>query len=130
MTSTLPATRAIAVAIRQLETGAVLGVALAVPSDRYFSFLAEGSDIATTADLAAETWREIDAWVTDSDRRLPAKPAPMSPSIVAAFLGQAPASSVSAERFASFPITAAHDELAPLCASVLPGLLNARKHPG
>jgi hypothetical protein len=119
---------ALAVEIRHLDSGAVLGVALVVPSDRYLSFLSEGAGIATTPNLSDETWREIDAWAADGDARLPAKPAPMSRAIVAAALGAELASAGIAQRFAAIPITAgSHDELARLAHRALPGLLNARR---
>jgi hypothetical protein len=128
MAHTPAVTHALAVDIRQLNTRIVLGVALVVPSERYVSFLAEGADIATTRKLSAETWREIDAWATDADARLPAKPAPMTPSIVAAFLGAVQTPHVSAQRFAAIPITvASRDELSSLAARLLPDLMKARQ---
>ena len=121
-------THALAVDIRQLNTGAALGVALVVPSERYVSFLADGASIATTPNLSAETWREIDAWATEGDARLPAKPAPMTPSIVAALLGANQSRPVSAQRFAAIPITvASRDELDSLAANLLPDLIKTRR---
>jgi hypothetical protein len=79
MTHALAITYTIAVDIRQLNTGAVLGVALVVPSKRYLSFLAKGADIGITRKLSAEARREIDSWTTNVDARLPAKAAPMTP---------------------------------------------------
>jgi hypothetical protein len=128
MTPALAVSYALAVEIRHLDTGAVLGVALVVPSDRYLSFLAEGEASATTPDLSDETWREIDAWAADGDARLPARPAPMSPSIVATVLGEELASAGIAQRFAAIPITiGSHEELARLANRVLPELLNSRR---
>jgi hypothetical protein len=121
-------THALAVDIRRLNTGAVLGAALVVPSERYLSFLADGAGIATPPRLSAETWREIDAWATDGNARLPAKPAPMTPSIVAALLGARQTPSVSAQRFASIPITvASRAELDSLADNLLRDLMKARR---
>ena len=127
MTTALATTYALALEIRQLDTGAVLGVALVVPSGRHLSFLSDSAGIATSASLPDETWREIDAWAAEGNAGLPAQPAPLGPSIVAAFLGEQP-SAVSARRFAALPITvAAHDDLGRLAKHLLPGLLNARR---
>ena len=127
MTHALAVTHAIAVDIRELNAGAVLGVALVVPSEKYLSVLAEGTDIAISPTLSAETWREIDAWTNDVESRLPAKPAPMTPSIVAAFVGAEQTQHLSAQRFAAIPITvASRDELNSLAHRLLPGLMKAR----
>jgi hypothetical protein len=121
-------THALAVDIRQLNTGAALGVALVVPSERYVSFLADGASIATTPNLSAETWREIDAWAADGGARLPAKPAPMTPSIVAAVLGAKQAAPISAQRFAAIPLTvASRDELHSLADNLLRDLIKTRR---
>ena len=126
MTPAVADTYAFALDIRQLDTGAVLGVALVIPSGRHVSFLIEGARIATTS-LPDEMWRQIDAWVTDGNARLPARPAPLSPSIVAAILEGQP-SAVSARRFAAIPIPEAfQDDLARLAQHLLPELLNDRR---
>lgn len=127
MPDALALTHAIAVDIRQLNTGVVLGVALVVPSERYLSFIAEGADIGISPSLPAETWREIDAWTSKVDARLPAKPAPMTPSIVAAFLGAEQTPNIIAQRFAAIPITvASRDELNSLADRLLPDLIKTR----
>ena len=71
--------------------------------------------------------REGDAWAAVSDAGLPARPAPMSPVVVAALRdGEGP--SLIAQRFASIPIRVkSHAELAPLAERVLPELLNVRR---
>jgi hypothetical protein len=127
MTHAFAVTHAIAVDIRELNAGALLGVAMVVPSEKYLSVLAEGSDIAISPTLSAETWREINAWTNDVESRLPAKPAPMTPSIVAAFVGAEQTQRLSAQRFAAIPITvASRDELISLADRLLPGLMKAR----
>jgi hypothetical protein len=128
MTPALAVTYALAVEIRHVDTGTVLGVALVVPSDRHLAFLAEGAAVVTISNLSDNLWREISAWAADGDARLPAKPAPMSPWVVAAVLGGGLPSGVSAQRFAAIPITVtSHDELARLADRLLPDLLNARR---
>jgi hypothetical protein len=126
MTRTLAVTRALAVDIRERDTGVVLGVALVVPSERYVSFLADGARIATSHKLSAETWREIEAWAADGDAGLPARPAPLSPAVVSALL-ERDRLTVIAQRFASIPISvASHAELASLAERLLPELLGTR----
>jgi hypothetical protein len=128
MAHPLTITHAIAVDIREVTTGAFLGVALVVPSERYFSFLDEGAEINVARDLSAETWQEIDAWTTEAGAHLPAKPEPMRASIVAAFLGGEQVLKVTAHRFAAIPITvASRNELSATVDGLLPGLLKARR---
>ena len=62
MTATLAATRALAVDIRQRETGEALGVALLVASERYVAFLPSGAPNITSPTLSAEAWQAIEAW--------------------------------------------------------------------
>ena len=123
----LATTYAIAVDLRRMDTGAVLGVALLVPSERYVSFLAEGSRIAVTPSVPAEAWRAIQAWTAEVEARLPAKPAPLPPPVVAAILGTKETLQIRAERFAAIPIpVGSRDEFSSLADQVLPGLLTAR----
>ena len=127
MSSTVAATHAFALDVRHSGTGALLGVALVVPSKRYVSVLADGARRAVEPKLTAEVWREIDAWVDAGNSGLPARPAPMSPAIVDALL-EGERLSVSAERFAAIPISVASEaELAPLAERVLPELLSVRR---
>jgi hypothetical protein len=128
MTSTLAVTYAIAVDVRHTDTGALIGVAVVVPSVRYLAILAADAGSVVEPTLTAELWREIEAWAADGDARLPAKPAPMSPSIAAALLSAGDTSNVTAQRFAAIPITlTSRGELASLADRLLPNLLGARK---
>jgi hypothetical protein len=126
MTSILTSTRALALDVRHIDTGALLGVALVVPSEHHLSIL-DGAGRTVEPRLSAHVWREIDAWAAAGDAGLPARPAPMSPAILATLLEGARLS-VSAQRFASIPISvASHAELAPLAERLLPELLNVRR---
>jgi hypothetical protein len=119
---------AYAVDIRSRDTVAVQGVALVVPSGRHASLLAAGASIATNLELPDDIWREIDAWAADGNARLPARPAPMSRSIVEALLGVEQAAAVSAQRFAAIPIAEeSHEALGRMADGLLPGLLKARR---
>jgi hypothetical protein len=74
----------------------------------------------------ADTWLEIDAWAADGDAGLPARPAPLSPAVVAAILESGRPTAI-AQRFASIPISgASHPELASLAGRLLPELLSSR----
>jgi len=126
MTSNVASTRVLAIDLRQMGTGALLGVALVVPSERYLAILTDRADRAEEPELTAHAWREIDAWAVAGDAALPARPAPMSSTVVAALL-ERECPSVIAQRFASIPVSVtSHTELAPLAARVLPELLKAR----
>ena len=104
-----------------------LGVALVAPSERYVAFMVEGEDITTVPDLSDDIWREIENWAADGNSRLPAKPAPLGPSIVAAVLGGAE-QSVDGHRFAAIPIeVSSHDDLARLAGSLLPDVLKLHR---
>ncbi len=128
MASTLAVTYAIAVDVRHTDTGALIGVAVVVPSVRYLATLAEDAGSAVEPTLTAELWREIEAWAADGDARLPAKPAPMNSSMAAALLSAGDTSNASAQRFAAIPITfTSRGELASLADRLLPNLLSARK---
>ena len=117
-------TQALAVCIRDHENGDVRGVALIVPTERFLAFLAESARFAATPTLSAETWREIEAWGDGGDAGLPAKPAPMSSSIVATFAGER----ARGERFASIPIVvSSREELTQLTGKLLPDLLRASR---
>ena len=119
---------AYAVDIRTLDTGALRGVALVAPSGRYVSVLAADASIATSPGLPDDIWREIDAWAADGNARLPARPAPMSRSIVDALLGGQQAVAVTAQRFAAIPITEeSHEALGRMADGQLPALLKARR---
>ena len=121
-------TRAYAFDLRRLDTGDVVGVGLVAPSHQYVSLLAEGDAAASTPELSAETWRDITAWATDGDSRLPAKPAPMGTHIVGALVGAGEASTVSTERFAAIPLLLiTREELASLANGLLPDLLRVRQ---
>lgn len=98
------ATTAYAFDLRRLETGGKLGVGLVVPSHRHLTMLADGAESAVVARLSPEVWSEIEAWAADGDARLPARPAPMSASILAALPGVSDESAVIAHRFAAIPI--------------------------
>jgi hypothetical protein len=52
---------------------------------------------------SGSVWREIDSWVAAGDSGLPAEPAPLSPTVVAA-LHECEQPSTSGHRFASFPM--------------------------
>jgi hypothetical protein len=104
MTQSQSATTAYAFDLRQLETGAKLGVGLVVPSHRHLTMLAEGAESAVVPQLSPEVWSEIEAWAADGDARLPARPAPMTASILAALPGVSDESAVIAHRFAAIPI--------------------------
>ena len=126
MTSIVSATRALALDMRDVGNGALLGVGFVVPSARYLAILADGADRATAATLTADTWREIDAWAVAGDAALPAKPAAMRSAAVAALL-ERPATSVTVRRSASIPISVtSHTEVAQLAARLLPALLKTR----
>jgi len=120
-------TRGLAIDVRHIDTGALLGVGLVFPLERHLSILAEGAGRAVEPELTASAWREIDGWATAGDSGLPARTAPMSPTISAALLEGARLS-VSAQRFASVPISVtSRAELGPLSQRLLPELLNARR---
>ena len=106
MTSILTTTRALAIDVRHLDTGALLGVALIVPSEQYLSILVDGAGGAVEPELTAHVWREIDAWAAAGNAGLPARPAHMSLAVVAALL-EGERLSVSAQRFVSIPISVA-----------------------
>ena len=98
------ATTAHAFDLRQLDTGAKLGVGVVVPSHRQLRMRAEAGETVVVAELSPAVWSEIEAWAAAGDARLPARPAPMSASIVAALPGVADQSAVIAQRFAAIPI--------------------------
>jgi hypothetical protein len=128
LTASLTLTRALAVAIRRRDTRAVLGVAVVVPSARYLACRTTEAGSTSVPVLAADAWREIDAWAVDGDARLPARPAAMTAAVVAALLGEGTPSAVIAERFAAVPIpVVSHADLATLVGRLLPDLLNARR---
>ena len=121
----MTSTRAIAIDVRDNDGGALLGVALVVPSNQYLSILTCGSDQATERELAPEMWREIDAWVTASDAALPSRPAPMNTRVVSAMLAE-DARSVSAHRFASLALPF-DGELGWLAERLLPEFFKTRR---
>ena len=121
--------RAIAVELRRAATGALLGVAVVVPSDSYVAVIHEGSFVIHEPHLAAKTWDEIEQWTIGSDVGLPARPRPLHPSVAAAILGTShppiqPA--IVGERFASFPLNGSA-EVRTAMKRLLPGLLSARR---
>ncbi len=99
------ADRALAVHLREIETGELLGVALLVPSERYAATFLNGADDVRERKLTPAVWRKIDKWVINGDIGLPAEPAPLSPAVVAALLGSE-RPTISGHRFASFPMKA------------------------
>ena len=123
---TIAAAYAYALDIRTLDTGALKGVALVVPSERRIHVMVDGVGVPAVSNVSEEMWRDIDAWVADGNARLPKRPAPLAPAIVAAFMG-AQALDVSAQRFAAIPIAEGfHGDQARLAAS-LQGLLHVRR---
>ncbi|HEX2456161.1 MAG TPA: hypothetical protein VHI99_20845 [Vicinamibacterales bacterium] len=119
-------TRGLAIDVRHTDSGALIGVALVVPSQRYLAVLADGAQSVREPRLAEHAWLEVDAWATAGDAGLPARPSPLNPDVAAVlFVSDQP---VIARRFASVPIgVTSHLDLAPLAERVLPQLLNARR---
>ena len=80
------------------------GMALIVASERYVAVVQPCvrpcSDEPT---LTADQWREVDAWTARSNAALPAKPAPLSATIVGALVGDQ-SQPVTGERIAAVPI--------------------------
>jgi hypothetical protein len=111
--------------VRRIDTDAVLGVGVVVPSMQHLSFHAEGASAAVTRTLSAAVWDDISAWVTESDENLPTEPSPMSARVVAAILHGVDSSTVIARRFAAIPVDERfHDAMA--AGKVLPQLFNMR----
>ena len=111
--------------LRHPDTHAVLGVGVVIPSLRYASVLTGSSADARSSELSAEEWNGIDDWVAEGNAGLPARPAPMSPAIVAALLGDG---NVSAERFAAIPFTdLPRPELVSRVNTMLDELLRVRR---
>jgi hypothetical protein len=81
------ADRVLAVHLREIETDALLGVALLVPSQRYAATLIHGFEDVRERKLTPEVWQEIDQWVINGDVGLPAEPVALSPAVVTALLG-------------------------------------------
>jgi hypothetical protein len=95
-----------------------------IPSLRYASVLTGRSTDARSAELSDEIWNGIDYWVAEGNAGLPARPAPMSPSI-AALMGDG---NVSAERFAAIPFTELpRPELVSRVNTMLAELLRVRR---
>jgi len=111
--------------LRHPDTHVVLGVGVVIPSLRYASVLTGRSTDARSAELSDEIWNGIDYWVAEGNAGLPARPAPMSPSIVAALMGDG---NVSAERFAAIPFTELpRPELVSRVNTMLAELLRVRR---
>jgi hypothetical protein len=126
MTPALATSRALALDIRRVDTAALVGIALVVPSERLVSFLGAGAREVTIPVLSAETWRGIDAWADETETRLPFRPAPMTSALVEPMLDTAPGP-VVAERFASIPLDSRPGVgLGLRLARMLPGLLKRR----
>ncbi len=126
MTSTAAATRALAIDVRDKDN-ALLAVALLVPPEPYLAILEEGANQPKEVTLAADVWREIEAWAAAGDAALPARPAPMSPAIVAALLDRDRPPTI-AQRIASIPIgITSPSELTSLAQRLLPQLMIARR---
>ena len=125
MTLSHTAARALAVDIRQVDTGALIGVALIVPSDRFAVTLARSGGNTEERTLTDGEWREIEAWAAAGDAGLPAEPPPLKPEVAAALLeDERPA---VARRFASIPFGAIPGANVSLVAGrMLPALLKAR----
>ena len=112
--------------VRLIDSGAVIGVGLLLPSEGRLSFLEEGADAAVMPVLSTSVWDEITAWVAESDRFLPRRPRPMGTRVVAAFLEGHDPSTVIAQRYAAIPVAA--PSLAPMVEGrLLPELLRARR---
>jgi hypothetical protein len=125
MMSNNSTTRAIAVEITHNHTGALSGVALIVPSERYVLSRADGEKRPIERTLTADVWREIDAWIEAGDGGLPARPAPLSSVVASALLeGAQP---VTANRFTSIPLSVPEGELARLAERLLRELPGRRR---
>ena len=120
------ADRVLAVHLREIQTGELLGVALLVPSERYAATLVNGADKVRERKLTPAAWREIDKWVIKGDVGLPAEPGPLSPAVAAALLeNERP--TIGAHRFASFPMKARGEgALTSTVRRLLPRLRDAR----
>ena len=127
MPTAVGGSRALAVDLRRRDTGAVLGVALLVPSRRHVSFLTDPAGVPASHDLSADAWREIDDWTVRADAGLPAEPAPLNPMVLAPLVVEDARSFPSVRRFASLPIPqVSGDDLIRLAKSLLPALLTSR----
>jgi len=120
--SSLAPERALAVHLRDEHKGGLFGVALFVPSVRYAAMLIDGAGEAQEPTLTLDVWREIDSWARAGDLGLPAEPAPLSREVVTALFKRA-RPTISARRFASFPIEA--QALSSSVKRLLPRMLDA-----
>lgn len=131
MTSTIAASRALAIEIRDAERDELLGIAVLLPSEKYAAVGAriapepervptEGAARHEERTLTANAWNEIEAWVSAGDAGLPARPAPLPGGVMAELFGGGRA--VIGQRVASIPIPSASRADAPV---VVDRLLNA-----
>lgn len=123
MPAPIQATRALAIDLRDAASGALLAVALVVPSEKYASILSNGAATIVEPRLADVLWDDFETWVSLGDAGLPSRPAPLGREVVDALFAHQP-SSVIAERSASIPLPAAPGSaLAPFAQRILPELL-------
>jgi hypothetical protein len=137
MTSTVAASRALAIESRDGERDELLGIAVLLPSEEY---AAVGARIAPDPDgasperagrheerrLTANAWNEIEAWVSAGDAGLPARPAPLPGGVMAELFGGGRA--VVGQRVASIPIPSASRADAPdVVDRLLKALVTARR---
>jgi len=123
MPAPIQATRAFAIDLRDAASGALLAVALVVPSEKYASILSNGATTIVESRLADGLWDDFATWVSRGDAGLPSRPAPLGREIVDAWFPHQPPS-VIAERSASIPLAAAPGSaLTPFAHRILPELL-------
>jgi len=123
MPAPIQATRAFAIDLRDAASGALLAVALVVPSEKYASILSNGAATIVESRLADGLWDDFATWASRGDAGLPSRPAPLGREIVDALFPHQPPS-VIAERSGSIPLAAAPDSaLASFAHRILPELL-------
>jgi hypothetical protein len=123
MTATDTQTFAYAIDIREDGTGARRGVGLLVPSARYAATASGDGQHTVARTLSDDAWRDIDAWIAESNAALPKRPAALSAAVTANALGIADATGVTAHRFAAVPVRVDFDrDLGALAAELLPPL--------
>jgi hypothetical protein len=123
MTSTIAASRALAIEIRDREGDELLGIAVLLPSEKYAAVGAriapdpnrvppEGAGRHEERRLTANARNEIEAWVSAGDAGLPARPAPLPGGVMADLFGGGRA--LVGQRVASIPIPSASRADAPV----------------
>ena len=103
MTTASATAYALVLHLREADSRILCGMALIVASERYVAVCSNASDRIDEPTLTADQWREVDAWTAESNAALPAKPAPLSASIVSALVGDQ-SQPVTGERIAAVPI--------------------------